>query len=107
MKKFAEKVDDSDFGHVQFEEIRKNPVGDVQPAMKFLASKFGKETGESPLSEDEAGIVEASGVTRKMVKKKRDYRGFPGGAVVENLPANAGDTGSSPGLGRSHMPRSN
>ena len=32
--------------------------------------------------------------------------GFPGGAVVENLPANAGDTGSSPGLGRSHMPQS-
>ena len=31
--------------------------------------------------------------------------GFPGGAVVESLPANAGDTGSSPGLGRSHMPR--
>ena len=30
--------------------------------------------------------------------------GFPGGAVVESLPANAGDTGSSPGLGRSHMP---
>ena len=34
-------------------------------------------------------------------------RGFPGGTVVENLPANAGDTGSSPGLGRSHVPRSN
>ena len=32
--------------------------------------------------------------------------GFPGGAVVENLPANAGDAGSSPGLGRSYMPRS-
>ena len=31
---------------------------------------------------------------------------FPGGAVVENPPANAGDTGSGPGLGRSHMPRS-
>ena len=29
--------------------------------------------------------------------------GFPGGAVVENPPANAGDTGSIPGLGRSHM----
>ena len=27
--------------------------------------------------------------------------------MVENLLANAGDTGSSPGLGRSHMPRSN
>ena len=34
-------------------------------------------------------------------------RGFPGGAVVENLPANARDTGSSPGLGRSHVPQSN
>ena len=27
--------------------------------------------------------------------------------MVENLPANAGDTGSSPDLGRSHMLRSN
>ena len=33
--------------------------------------------------------------------------GFHGGAVVENLPADGGDTGSSPGLGRSYMPRSN
>ena len=33
--------------------------------------------------------------------------GFPGDAVVENLLANAGDTGLSPGLGRSHMLRSN
>ena len=32
--------------------------------------------------------------------------GFPGGTVVDSLPANAGDTGSSPGLGRSHVPRS-
>ena len=37
----------------------------------------------------------------------RSELGFPGGAVVENLPANAGDTGSSPGLGGSHMPGSN
>ena len=27
--------------------------------------------------------------------------------MVESLPANAGDTGSSPGPGGSHMPRSN
>ena len=40
-------------------------------------------------------------------ENKNILLGFPGGAVVENLPANAGDTGSSPGLGRSHMPRSN
>ena len=28
-------------------------------------------------------------------------RGFPGGSVVKNLPANARDTGLIPGLGRS------
>ena len=44
----------------------------------------------------------------KFLKKlKIKLTSFPGGAVVESLPANAGDTGSSPGLGRSHMPRSN
>ena len=40
-------------------------------------------------------------------QKSQFYRDFPCGPVVENLPANAGDTGSRPGLGRSHMPRSN
>ena len=38
---------------------------------------------------------------------KKECLGFPAGAVVESLPANAGDTGSGPGLGGSHMPRSN
>ena len=32
---------------------------------------------------------------------------FPGDSVVKNLPANAGDTGSVPDLGRWDMPRSN
>ena len=38
---------------------------------------------------------------------KNRHQDFPGGTVVKNLPANAGDMGSSPGPGRSHMPRSN
>ena len=38
---------------------------------------------------------------------KKSKEGFPGDAVVKNPPANAGDTGSSPGPGRSHMPQSN
>ena len=38
---------------------------------------------------------------------KEASQGFPSGAVVESLPAGAGDAGSGPGLGRSHMPRSN
>ena len=42
------------------------------------------------------------------VKQRRSSEwDFPGGSVVKDPPANAGHTGSSPGLGRSHMPRSN
>ena len=43
----------------------------------------------------------------KQPNQKMSGGGFPGGTVVENLPANAGDMGSSPGLGGSHMPWSN
>ena len=32
-------------------------------------------------------------------------RNFPGGPMVENPPANTGDTGSIPGLRESHVPR--
>ena len=32
---------------------------------------------------------------------------FPGGPVVKNLPANAEDMGSIPGLGKSHIPLGN
>ena len=34
-------------------------------------------------------------------------RDFPGGAMVKNPPANAGDTGSIPGPVRSHVLQSN
>ena len=34
-------------------------------------------------------------------------RGLPGGSVVKNPPAYAGDTSSIPDLGRSHMQQSN
>ena len=39
--------------------------------------------------------------------KKKKKQDFPGGPVVENPPANAGDTGSIPGPGRFHMPLGN
>ena len=38
---------------------------------------------------------------------KKVFSDFPGGSVVKNQPANAGDMGSSPGPGRLHMPQSN
>ena len=43
----------------------------------------------------------------RRLDRKTVIRDFPGGAVVENLPASAGDRGSIPGLGRSYMLRSN
>ena len=38
---------------------------------------------------------------------KSSLSGFLGGTVIKNLLAKAGDTGSNPGPGRSHLPRSN
>ena len=40
--------------------------------------------------------------SQKGIKKWKNL-GFPGGAVVESLPADAGDTGSGPGLGGSRV----
>ena len=44
---------------------------------------------------------------KNRIKLETNNRDFPGGTVVKNPPANAGDTGSIPGPGRSHMPWSN
>ena len=42
-----------------------------------------------------------------LVPKISPLQGLPGGSVVKNLPANAGDGGSIPDLERSHMMQSN
>ena len=39
--------------------------------------------------------------------KSDEHVDFPGGPVVKNLSANAGDTGSTPGPGRFHVPQGN
>ena len=38
---------------------------------------------------------------------KKQLEDFRGGSMDKNPPANVGDTGSIPGLGRFHMPRTN
>ena len=53
------------------------------------------------------GDTEEEEVTVKELGQDWNLGDFPGGAVVKNPPANAGDMGSSPGPGRSHMLRSN
>ena len=69
-------------------------------AVQWLGLSAFIAVGPSSILGRELKILKA--VRLKKLKK----RGFPGGAVVENLPANAGDTGSSPGPGGSHMPQS-
>ena len=46
-------------------------------------------------------------ITKKhlMLGKKKKKSGFPGGSVVNNLPADARHTGVIPDPGRSHWPR--
>ena len=41
------------------------------------------------------------------MKQKQTHRGFPGGTVVKNPPANAGDTDLSPSPGKPHVSQSN
>ena len=71
------------------------------------------KTPEEQLSDEQIGNLSEKEFRVMIIKmiqelgKRMDAQGFPGGAVVKSLPANAGDTGSSPGLGRSHMPQSN
>ena len=52
----------------------------------------------------------SSSVAQKMLVRLGfilDFKDFPGGIVDKNLPANVGNTGSIPGLGRFYMPWSN
>ena len=43
----------------------------------------------------------------QILQQRRTDWGFPGGSVVKNLPANAGDTALIPDRGRCHMPQGN
>ena len=52
-------------------------------------------------------IKRKSFLTAKETISKLKRQDFPGGTVVKDPPANAGDVGLIPGLGRSHMLQSN
>ena len=44
---------------------------------------------------------------QRLLNRQKEIQDFPSGPVVKNLPANAGDLGLIPGLGRYHVPRGN
>ena len=66
----------------------------------------GVEPG-SPALQAGSFPTELSGKPKESLSIGKNSRGFPGGSVVKNLPANAGDTGLIPDPGGSHIPCSN
>ena len=68
-----------------------------------------EKCGLLKMKETAGGIHQREGREEELPRNgiyKTAQKGFPGGALVKNPPANAGDTGSSPGPGRFHKPRS-
>ena len=79
-----------------------NTINEMKNILEGINSRITE--GEERISDLEDRMVEFTATAQN---KEKENGGFPGGAVVENLPANAGDMGSSPGLGRYNIPRSN
>ena len=82
-------------------------INEIKNSLEGINTRITE--AEEWISDLEDKIVEIT--TAEQNKEKRmkriEDRGFHGGTVVKNLPASAGDMGSSPGPGRSHMPQSN
>ena len=100
-----------DWVGVRMFRVKKKAKGLATSELPFMATRLA-------LSKHAFGFIQrgftlfrghrAVGTSYQSTKfKKAQFWGFPGGAVIENLPASSGDTGSSPGPGRSHMPRGN
>ena len=83
---------------------RDPPRPGPEPVSPALA---GRLSTTAPPGKPGPVVLNSKGVYKIFPCIRNALLGFPGGTVVKNPPANAGDMGSSPGPGRSHMPRSN
>ena len=102
-----EQLSEMEIGNLPKKEFRVVTVNMIQYLGKRIEAQIKKmqEMFNKELEELKNKQTEINNTITEM--KNTLEGGFPGGAVVENLPANAGDMGSSPGLGGSHMPWTN
>ena len=87
----------------QWREVRRSQ-GRGSQKEEFKLSPEGWDLGQS-ISEGKTRECKISSQVRYTLvdmDRKKDPEDFPGGPVVKNPPANAGDPGSIPGLGRFH-----
>ena len=66
-----------------------------------------RTTLEGGILETHHAWIHLPQIPTQMVESKVNCKDFPGGPVVKDPSANAGDTGLISGLGRFHMPRGN
>ena len=86
-----------------------------KPFIEELITESPKSPVSQPPDSNQMAKIETdywsashdSSLWRQNGGSRRHLRDFPSGAVVKNPPANAGDAGSIPGPGRSHMLWSN
>ena len=76
------------------------------PALKTEIFQAGAviKSSKQPLPQ---GLAHSQQVAPVIQSFNKHFWDFPGGPVVKNPPANAGDTGLVPDPGRPHMPWSN
>ena len=88
---------------LQDRQTDSGPEG-LRSARTSAALLGGEGRGEFLLRGSETSVSTPSCACRRL---KHRSCGFPGGSVSKNPPADSGDVGSMPGLGRSHTPQSN
>ena len=76
----------------------------LYPILKHFSQHFRQEVGAQSFPPPSPVLRVSPGPQRV---RKLSFGDFPGGAVDENLPTNAGDMGSIPGRGGFHMLWSN
>ena len=99
-----EKVKLSLFADVMILYIE-NPKNVTRKLLEFF-NEFSKVAGYKINAQKSLAFLYTNN-ERSEREIKKTVSDFPGGTVVKNPPASAGDMGSRPGPGRSHMPWSN